>query len=75
VARLVNRLPEVKRFLRDMEAADKPISPICHAAWELVSAGLVRGRTLTSDFTIRDDVRNAGVAWEDREVVQDGNTG
>ena len=39
----------------------------------LVSAGLVRGRTLTSYHTIQDDIRNAGGNWVDREVVQDGN--
>jgi protease I len=38
-----------------------------------VSAGLVRGRTLTSYHTIQDDVRNAGGRWLDLEVVQDQN--
>ena len=56
-----------------MQDAGKPISVICHAGWELVSAGLVRGRTLTSYHTIQDDVRNAGGHWLDREVVEDGN--
>jgi protease I len=53
-------VPEVQAFLRAMEDAGKPISVICHAAWELVSAGLVRGRKLTSYHTIQDDIRNAG---------------
>jgi protease I len=66
-------VPEVKEFLRAMEEAGKPIAAICHAPWELVSAGLVRGRTLTSYHTIQDDVRNAGGNWVDREVVEDGN--
>jgi protease I len=65
--------PEVQAFLRAMQDAGKPISAICHASWELVSAGLVRGRTLTSYHTIQDDVRNAGGKWVDREVVEDGN--
>ena len=66
-------MPEVQTFLRAMEDAGKPIAAICHAPWELVSAGLVRGRTLTSYHTIQDDVRNAGGNWVDREVVEDGN--
>lgn len=66
-------VPEVQEFLRAMQADGKPISAICHAPWELVSAGLVRGRTLTSYHTIQDDVRNAGGNWVDREVVEDGN--
>jgi deglycase len=66
-------VPEVQAFLRAMQDARKPLSAICHAPWELVSAGLVRGRTLTSYHTIQDDVRNAGGEWVDREVVEDGN--
>ena len=66
-------VPEVQAFLRAMQDAGKPFSGICHAPWELVSAGLVGGRTLTSYHTIQDDIRNAGGNWVDREVVEDGN--
>src|ERR1700731_465327 len=66
-------VPEVHAFLRAMQEAGKPLAAICHAPWELVSAGLVPGRTLTSYPTIQDDVRNAGGTWVDREVVEDGN--
>src|SRR5207249_10030394 len=66
-------VPEVQAFLRAVQEAGKPLSAICHAPWELVSAGLVRGRTLTSYHTLQDDVRNAGGRWVDREVVEDDN--
>ena len=66
-------VPEVQEFLRAMQEAGKPIAAICHAPWELVSAGLVQGRKLTSYHTIRDDILNAGGIWEDREVVEDNN--
>ena len=66
-------VPEVRSFLRAMQEAGKPLAAICHAPWELVSAGLVRGRTLTSYHTLQDDVRNAGGRWVDREVVEDDN--
>jgi protease I len=66
-------VPEVQTFLRAMQEAGKPLAAICHAPWELVSAGLVPGRTLTSYHTIQDDIRNAGGTWVDREVVADGN--
>ena len=66
-------VPEVQAFLREMQEAGKPISVICHAPWELVSAGLVSGRTLTSYYTLQDDIRNAGGHWVDREVVEDDN--
>jgi protease I len=65
--------PKLKSFLRQINEASKPIAAICHAPWELVSAGLVRGRKLTSYFTIQDDMRNAGAHWVDEEVVVDGN--
>ena len=64
---------EVQAFLRAMQDAGKPIAALCHAPWELVSAGLVRGRRLTSYHTTQDDVRNAGGTWVDQEVVEDGN--
>jgi protease I len=64
---------DVLAFLKSIQAEGKPIAAICHAPWELVSAGLVRGRTLTSYHTIRDDITNAGGTWFDLEVVEDGN--
>jgi protease I len=65
--------PKVQQFLRQMQQAEKPFAVICHAAWELVSADLVKGRTLTSYYSIQDDIRNAGGHWVDQEVVVDGN--
>jgi protease I len=56
-----------------MDEMGKPTAVICHAPWLLVSAGLARGRKLTSYFTIQDDMRNAGADWTDEEVVVDGN--
>ena len=56
-----------------MDQVRKPVAFICHAPWLLISAGLVRGRKMTSYHTIQDDVRNAGAKWEDTEVVRDGN--
>ena len=64
--------PKVLQFIRAMAQADKPMAVICHAPWELVSAGLAKGKTLTSYHTIQDDIRNAGGNWVDREVVVDG---
>ena len=66
-------LPELKSFLRTMQDAHKPIAAICHAPWELISAGLVEGRTLTSYHTIQDGIQNAGGKWVDQEVVEDDN--
>ena len=65
--------PGVPAFIRAMDTAGKPIAAICHAPWELISASIIRGRTLTSFPTIEDDIRNAGGHWVDREVMIDRN--
>jgi len=60
-------------FVRAMDRAGKPIAVICHGPWLLISAGLVRGRHLTSYFTIQDDLKNAGAKWTDGSVIRDRN--
>ena len=65
--------PKVLEFIKAVDGAGKPMAVICHAPWELISAGLVNGRTLTSYHSIKDDIINAGGRWEDREVCRDGN--
>lgn len=62
-----------QEFVREMDGAGKPIAVICHGPWLLVSAGLVRGRTMTSFHTIQDDLRCGGANWVDLEVVRDRN--
>ena len=61
------------RFVREFCESGKPIAAICHAPWMLVEADVVRGRRLTSYWSIQTDVRNAGGDWADQDVVVDGN--
>ena len=65
--------PKAQEFVKQIDSSGRPIAFICHAPWLLVSAGLVRGRTLTSYQTIQDDIRNAGATWVDQEMVRDRN--
>lgn len=65
--------PKLQECIQAMDAEQKPMAVICHAPWELVSAGVLDGRRLTSYHTIQDDVRNAGATWEDSPLVVDGN--
>ena len=58
-------------FARDFFEQGKPVGVICHGAWTLVEADVVRGRTLTSYPSIRTDIVNAGGTWVDEEVVVD----
>lgn len=66
-------VPQAQQFVQRMQQDGKPIAAICHAPWLLVSAGLVKGRTLTSWPTLQDDIRNAGGNWIDQQVVVDAN--
>lgn len=60
-------------FVRAMMEQRKVIGCICHGGWLLASAGVVKGKRLTSYEAIRDDLVNAGALWVDEEVVVDGN--
>lgn len=53
----------------------KVVASICHGPWTLASAGVVKGRRLTSYLHdgVPEDVKAAGGKWEDNEVVVDGN--
>ena len=61
------------RLVKDFVDSGKPVAAICHAAWTLVEADVVRGKRLTSWPSLRTDIRNAGGEWVDDEVVVDGN--
>nr|HET6903239.1 type 1 glutamine amidotransferase domain-containing protein [Ktedonobacteraceae bacterium] len=65
--------PKAQDFVRQIESSKKPIAVICHGPWLLISSGLVKGKKMTSYYTIQDDLRNAGASWVDQEVVRDGN--
>ena len=58
-------------FVREFFDAGKPVAAICHGPQVLISAGVVKGRNLTSTKTIKIDLENAGAVWEDSEVVTD----
>jgi protease I len=66
-------IDKAKQFVTAFDEAGKPMAIICHAPWTLVSAGLVRGRTMTSWPSIQDDIRNAGAKWVNEETVTDDN--
>ncbi len=61
-----------QKLVRDAAAANKPIAVICHGGWLLISAGLVKGKRMTSWPSLTDDLKNAGAEWVDQEVVVDG---
>jgi protease I len=54
-------------------AARKPVAAICHGPQVLITANVLRGRTLTCWPSIAVDVKNAGGLYVDRPAVRDGD--
>ena len=69
----LRRDPAVLNLVRAVHSAGGLVATICHGPWILISAGIVKGRRMTSTVGIRDDLVNAGAIWVDEAVVQDGN--
>jgi protease I len=49
------------------------VAMICHGGWVPISAGIVKGKQVTSVSAIKDDLVNAGAKWVNQEVVVDVN--
>ncbi|MGO1950459.1 MAG: DJ-1/PfpI/YhbO family deglycase/protease [Mycobacteriaceae bacterium] len=67
--------PDAVSLVRDLTTAGKPVGAICHGAWILTDADVLKGRTLTSFPSLRTDLVNAGASWVDEEVHIDGGDG
>ena len=61
------------RFVREMFEAGKVVAAICHGLWIPASAGILKGKTVTAFFAIKDDLIHAGANYVDQEVCVDGN--
>lgn len=69
----LRRFEDVLAITKNMNNDGKTIGQICHAGWVLISADILKGKTVTSTPGIKDDMRNAGAEWLDRATVVDGN--
>lgn len=49
----------------------KPLAAICHGPQLLIETGMLNERNMTSYPSLKTDLENAGVIWEDKEVVVD----
>ncbi len=58
-------------FIREFFEAGKPVAVICHGAWPLIDARVIKGRKITSWPSVKQDLINAGAEWVDEEVVVD----
>jgi protease I len=58
-------------FAKSFLESGKPVAAICHGPQLLIETGLLKGRTMTSYPSVKTDLINAGVNWQDKEVVVD----
>ena len=62
---------EAVSFAQHFLEQAKPLAAICHGPQTLIETGMLEGRTMTSYPSVKTDLVNAGVNWEDKEVVVD----
>ncbi len=60
-------------FVKDMDKENKIIAGICHGPWMMASCCDLNGKKITSFYSIKDDLMNAGGEYVDEEVVVDEN--
>ena len=51
---LLRRYEAVLKLVREADEQGKVVAAICHAGWVLVSAGILKGRTVTCVSAIKD---------------------
>ena len=68
----LRRYRSVLDLVAKIDANGGVVAFVCHAGWVPISAGIVKGKRVTSVNAIRDDLVNAGAVWVDEEAVIDG---
>jgi protease I len=58
---------------KDFFYKNKPVSAVCHGPQTLISAGLLKGKHATCYKSVAKEMKDAGVLYEDKEVIVDGN--
>lgn len=62
---------EAVAFAQHFLEQGKPLAAICHGPQLLIETGMLNGRNMTSYPSLKTDLVNAGVTWEDKEVIVD----
>ena len=67
----MRRNPHCIAFTKTFMEDGKPVAAICHGPQLLIETGLLKGKHMTSYYSIKTDLINAGANWEDAIVVTD----
>jgi protease I len=65
--------PDAVAIARHFLEAGKPVAAICHGPLLLIATGLLAGRRATCYRDIKQELEMAGVEYQNRQVVKDGN--
>ena len=69
----LRRYQAVLELVRRAFREGKLVATICHGGSVLISAGVLKGKTMTCFMAIKDDIVNAGAQYVDEAVHIDGN--
>lgn len=69
----LRRYKEVLQLVSDANQKGVIIGTICHGGWVPISAGITKGKKMTSVSAIKDDLVNSGAEYLDEALVVDGN--
>lgn len=69
----VRKFPKAIEIARAFAEVQKPIAAICHGPQVLVTAGLLKNKTVTCWPDVAKEIKTAGAIYVDEEVVVDGN--
>ena len=71
----VRKNPIAQKIAKAFMEKKKPVVAICHGPYTLISAGLAKGRKMTSFWGdgVPDELKKGGADYVDAEVVVDGN--
>lgn len=58
-------------FAKSFLLEGKPVGAICHGPQLLIETHLLQGKEMTSYWSLKTDLENAGAHWHDEEVVVD----
>lgn len=64
---------EVVNFVKNFVTSGKPVFSICHGPQLLITANVLKNRTVTGWKSIIQDIKNAGATFVDKDVVVDDN--
>src|SRR5690606_31640272 len=67
----LRRSKKAVAFIKSFIDQGKPVASICHGPQVLIETGAIKGRKLTSFYSIKTDLINAGAQWVDQECVVD----